>query len=296
MPVMDEKIFVSIASFLDSELRPTVERLLCNAKNPENISVFVFSQNEDDAHPELDSLFSKYGGSLNYTKINYRDTRGVCWVRAEILKNLSDEYKYYLQLDSHMAFAEEWDAVLIEDYQKALETVGDCIYTVYPPGYDYVGDDVVLDVVPHIPRIPIYVEGKPTKFLPREVDSLRTSLFGKPYGSKSFWFSGGFVFGYSSHFIETPYDPNFFFDGEEQSMSLRLFAKGVTLLSPPRPCIYHYYKMDKKIYVHDVKSFNEYYQKADERIKEFFTFQIDGEFGVSPDIIYRWIIASRDLR
>lgn len=296
MSAMTDKLFVSIASFLDTELRPTVERLLSTAKYPENISVFVFSQNEDDAHPELESLFSKYGGTLNYTKINYRDTRGVCWVRAEILKNLNQEYKYYLQLDSHMAFATDWDAVLIEDYQKALDAVGDCIYTVYPPGYDCVGDDVILDVVPHIPRIPIYVEGKPTKFLPREVDSLRASLFPKPHGNKSFWFSGNFAFGFSRYFIETPYDPNFFFDGEEHSMSLRMYSKGVTFLAPPRQCVYHYYKVDRKIYVHDLKLFDEYYKKADARIKDFFTFQIDGEFGITPDVIYRWLTTSRDLR
>jgi hypothetical protein len=296
MPVMDDKIFVSIASFLDSELRPTVERLLSNAKNPENIFVFVFSQNEDDSHPDLETLFSQYGGTLNYTKINYRHTRGVCWVRAEILKNLTQEYKYYLQLDSHMAFAHEWDAVLKEDYQRALNEVGDCIYMVYPAGYHYSGDNLVLDIVPHIPRIPIYIEGKPTKFLPKEVDSFRTSLFPKPHGSKSFWFSGNFAFGHSRYFIETPYDPNFFFDGEEHSMSLRMFSKGVTFLAPPRQCVYHYYKMDKKIYVHDLKLFDEYYEKADKHIHDFFTFQLKDEFGITPDVIYKWIMVSRDTR
>lgn len=293
---MGDKIFVSIASFLDLELYPTVQRLLSQATYPENIHVFVFSQNEDDGHPDLEPLFAQYGGELNYTKINYRDTKGVCWVRAEILKNLSTEYKYYLQLDSHMAFAPNWDAVLIEDYENAISEVGDFIYTVYPTGYDYSGDSVILDNVAHIPRIPIYIEGKPTKFLPKEVDSLRASLFPKPYGSKSFWFSAGFAFGHRRYFIETPYDPNFFFDGEEHSMSLRMYAKGVAFFTPPRQSVYHYYKTDRKIYVHDLKSFDEYYEKADKHIQDFFTFQLKDEFGITPDVIYKWIMASRDIR
>jgi hypothetical protein len=289
-------IFVSIAAFRDTELLPTVERLLSNAFEPSVIYLNVFSQDENNAHPDLQTIVNQYGANLNYTKMHYLDTQGVCWVRSEILKGLTNKYTYYLQLDSHMAFAPYWDKVLIEDYENAHKQIGDFIYTVYPTGYDYIDEVCTLDVTPHIPRVPIYIEDKPTKFLPKEIDKTLLHLFPNPLGHKSFWFSGNFAFGYSRYFIETPYDPNFFFDGEEHSMSLRMFAKGVTFLSPPRPCVYHYYKTDRKVYVHTVNAFDKYYAQADQRIADFFSFNIQGEFGVTPDVIYKWIVTSRDNR
>jgi hypothetical protein len=75
-----------------------------------------------------------------------------------------------------------------------------------------------------------------------------------------------------------------------------MFSKGVTFLAPPRQCVYHYYKTDKKIYVHDLKLFDEYYEKADKHIHDFFTFQLKDEFGITPDVIYKWIMVSRDTR
>lgn len=286
-------IFVSIAAFRDTELLHTVTRLLSNAVNPNNIYLNIFSQ--DETHPDLESIVAQYGGNLNYRKIDYRETKGVCWARSEIQKNLNASFTYYLQLDSHMAFTQDWDSTIIRDYEEAKKVKGSVIFTVYPAGYEYINGEIKLDNIPCIPRIPIYVESKPTKFLPAEADQNLTRLFPSSYGHPTYWYSGNFAFGDSQIFIETPYDPDFFFDGEEHSLTLRLFSKGVKFLTPPNTCIFHYYKTDKKVYVHNNKElFGECYAKASKHIENFFNFRIEGEFGVTPDVIYKWLIASRN--
>lgn len=293
---MDEKIFISIASFMDLELYPTIERLLSTADNPKYLYVFVFSQNEDNAHPDLQPLFNQYEAHLNYVQINYKETKGVCWARAKILQNLTTEYCYYLQLDSHMAFFQGWDTVLKNDYSLAVEKYPKCIYTGYPPGYDYQQNRFHTAPEPFIPRVPIYNPNKISKFETKTVDKLKVDLFSKPYGNKTFWFAGGFAFGYSNLFLETPYDPNFFFDGEEHSMTLRMFQKNICFLVPPRPYIFHYYNKDKKIYVKDLPDFIYLQNKANAYIELFMSSKIEGEFGIQPDTIYQWLIASRDER
>lgn len=293
---MEKILFVSIASYRDTELEPTVERLLSNAKEPQNIHLHVISQDLDNAHPDLEILTKKYGSNLDYLKINYKDTKGVCWARSEIQKKLNPSFSYFLQLDSHMAFGKHWDFFIIEDYEKAKKQKGQILFTVYPTGYEYdLHGNLVLDSPLCIPRIPIYVEGKPTKFLPFETNTHLMMLFKSEIGYPTYWYSGNFAFGDAQIFIDTPYDPDFFFDGEEHSMSLRLFGKGVKFLTPPRNYIYHYYRTDKKVYVHTDKTlFAECYAKADKHIDDFFNFRIEGEFGVTPDVVYKWIMASRD--
>lgn len=126
-------IYIQIASYRDPDLVNTISDLVKNSSGKHKLRVGVIDQycEEDnfyDIEKDFKKLKSKHS-TLDYEKINYRDTKGVCWVRHLLNKKYKRE-KYTLQLDSHHRFIKDWDLVLIkmlkdlekEGYNKPLLT------------------------------------------------------------------------------------------------------------------------------------------------------------------------------
>lgn len=49
--------------------------------------------------------------------VPWNESRGVCWARAEIMKLWEGE-DFFLQLDSHHRFVQNWDALLIAQAER----------------------------------------------------------------------------------------------------------------------------------------------------------------------------------
>src|SRR5262249_9792080 len=49
--------------------------------------------------------------------VDWKASRGACWARAEIMSRYEGE-DYFLQLDSHHRFAQDWDARLIDQLRR----------------------------------------------------------------------------------------------------------------------------------------------------------------------------------
>lgn len=119
-------ILVSIASYKDSELLPTIKDCISKAKNPERIYFGIceqdeISNNELESIPNLKNLF-----------VYYKDSKGQGWHRNQIYKHLYEGQDYCLMIDSHSRFAEDWD----EKYINALNSRPDkTILTGFPPHY-----------------------------------------------------------------------------------------------------------------------------------------------------------------
>lgn len=116
-------IFVSIAAYEDDLLVNTIKELYEKSKEPQNIFVYIALQYKNP--PNLDNIFK----GQNLTILNYDvDKRpGVARVRyeisQEILKNKDfTDGDYFLMIDAHMNFAENWDLDLIKD-MKHLQNV-----------------------------------------------------------------------------------------------------------------------------------------------------------------------------
>ena len=101
------KIFISIASYRDPELIPTIEDCIANAKLPNNLVFGICRQ----FHPKdkFDNL-KKYKNDPRFKIIDVPHDKapGVCWARSEIQK-LYDDEEFHLQIDSHHRFAKHWD-------------------------------------------------------------------------------------------------------------------------------------------------------------------------------------------
>ena len=114
---MKKTLFVSIANYKDPECLFTVRNLLEKASGDLEIHICVFSQIdlEDRSFDELDSI-----ENVNHVKYDFRKARGVCWARKQCQSYYNNE-DYYLQIDSHILFTENWDRLLLEDHEKALK-------------------------------------------------------------------------------------------------------------------------------------------------------------------------------
>ena len=56
--------------------------------------------------------------------------------------------------------------------------------------------------------------------------------------------SGHFLFGDAKIFIDNPFDPNLYWEGEESTYAARLYCKGIKTVSPPHTYFWHKYESD----------------------------------------------------
>lgn len=235
------KIFVSIASYRDPELKKTLESLISNAKNPENLRIAIAWQHSKE--DEWDDL-SEYDSDPRFDiiDIDHVTSKGVCWARNLIQQRYNGE-EYYLQLDSHHRFEKNWDRTLL-DWLHYLQCVGHKkpILSAYLPGYFPKEDPVGrvnevwgLNIDRFLPEGAVFLR-------PHHVDNWQT--LESPF--KSRFMSAHFIFTIGKFVEEVPYDPNFYFHGEETSLSARSFTHGYDLFSPHRPIIWHEYTREGK--------------------------------------------------
>jgi len=270
-------IYVSIASYMDEELYQTVHSLFSNAENPQRIFVAVFSQ--DDDHPDLQTIFDEFNiKEFIYEKVEREEARGVGYARNQAQKHLSEKYKYYLQVDSHTIFDKKWDTHMTTYYEMMHEYWGKCIISHYPHPYDYNDDGTITLIRNSVPTVKI-IESDNDIF---KFEAKYTDYLGDIYGQETGYFCAGEAFGYSKYFLENPYDPYIYFQGEEQTFSLRFFEKGIKVITPQKCLIFHHYnghKRKRHWESNDDWTFYEDISKA--RLADFFNFDIEDNYGLS---------------
>lgn len=109
----DGKIFCSVASYRDSQCPLTVMDMIRKAKNPEKLVICICQQN---ANIDIDCFNEKdYSpATIKFIGLSDHDARGPCWARYLIQQEWRGE-EYFLQIDSHMRFAQDWDEKCIND-------------------------------------------------------------------------------------------------------------------------------------------------------------------------------------
>lgn len=107
---MDKSIFISIASYRDKQLVPTVLDCIQKCKNPQNIFFGIHWQHDDTENiSDIVNL-----PNVRIEECDWRESQGACWARHSIQKNLYNDENYYLQLDSHHRFIDNWDEHLFK--------------------------------------------------------------------------------------------------------------------------------------------------------------------------------------
>ncbi len=226
-----EKIFVQIASYRDPECTHTIRDMFAKAKYPERVSVAVcwqYKPGEDDALLVIDESYKE---RVAIDLVKSKDSQGVCWARNKLQKFYNGE-EYTLMVDSHMRFIKNWDEELISELKRSPSQKP--ILSNHPAGYippdklDLNARPTVLKVKPFNKMGDIRVSGE---LLDKAPENPLTGAF----------LAAGFIFTLGKFVKEIPYDPNYYFDQEEISLSARAWTHGWDIFSPSKIFVFHYY-------------------------------------------------------
>ena len=230
------KIFVSIASYRDPELLPTLRDLINKAKYPENLVFSIAWQHSTkDVWDTLDEF--KDDTRFKVIDINYADSKGACWARNAVQQNYDNE-EYYLQLDSHHRFIQDWDMECIEMIEQ-LRSLGHKkpLLTSYIPSYDPENDPKGRAQEPWWLTFDRFIPEGAVFFLPAAIPGWKEIT--QPVPSR--FLSAHFIFTLGNWCQEVPYDPELYFHGEEISLAARSYTWGYDLFHPHKIIAWHEY-------------------------------------------------------
>jgi hypothetical protein len=239
--MQNDKIFVSIASYRDPELLPTINNLLEEAKYPNKLVICIAHQfnAEDQFLIDIDQF--RNDSRFNIIDIPYNESQGVCWVRNKIQKEWNDE-GYMLQIDSHHRFIHHWDVELKDtiNYLRAKGTLKPIISSYVPayfPDNDPSGRQEEiwgLNVDRFLPEGPPFLTP----------NTLSKTPLNEPIPGR--FLSGHFIFTLGIFCKEVLYDPYFYFHGEESSLGVRAYTHGYDIFLPHKVFIWHEYTRKNK--------------------------------------------------
>lgn len=253
-----KSIFISIPAYKDSELIPTLRDLFLKSSNQYSIQPHVLLQeSEDQLSNRLREVQSEFGNKVNVVPVNVKNSRGPCWARHWLQQFITHQ-DYYLQLDSHHRFIQDWDRHMIDQLNlcppKSLLTGYPAPYfppNEYPPHHvptKLIGvrfdNDGIIDIEG---SVPILNQDKPVE---------------------GFLLAGGFILAPIDLCREVPYDPEIYFKGEEVSLAVRVWTNGWNIYHPSRILLYHYYtRVDGTKHWEDDPTWVELDTKSKNRIK-----------------------------
>jgi len=229
-------IFISIASYRDKELVPTVLDCISKSKYPENLFFGINWQRDDTENIDSISQLS----NIKIEEYDWRESKGACWARHSIQKNLFEDQDYYLQLDSHHRFIQNWDEHLFDLYNTASTQSDKPIVGTYGTTY-WPEKNEPLKNEPY--RINTF------ESFGTDGDLISKPIFIKKHKQlaekqkliKARLLSGHFIFCKSSFLHDCMYDPNLYFRGEELTLSARAYTHGYDFFHPTHTVIWHEY-------------------------------------------------------
>ena len=236
-------IFISVASYRDTECDSTITDIFKKAKEPEKIFIGICQQNKSKSENCLKNIDDKYKSQIREDNMPYSEARGPTWARY-ICSHLWDGEEYFMQIDSHSRFLPNWDEKVKKIYKMCPP--GKNILTHYPPNHNKY-KELLKDPSPisftctsHFKdNFHIISEAK-------VVSTKKTEPMITPY------VSAGFIFSTSDLLQEVPFDPYlpYLFQGEEILLSSRIWTNGWNMYNPHEAIITHYYKREKQGHPH----------------------------------------------
>ena len=243
-----DSIFVSIASYRDSECIKTIEDLFIKSRYPQRITVGICQQNAPEDPDCLSSpSLAPYLNQIKIIRLSHYEAKGPMYARALIEQNLFNDEMFYLQIDSHMLFVPHWDIKMIE--QLALCPSENPILTTYPHDFDRLGRKHL--VLPNGQRKslnsmpPTFIRfrefHKKLHFSEQE-KNIFADFPDRPY--PSLLWAAGFSFTLGKLIHQVPYDEfcDYVFVGEEMLMAIRYYTHGWDFFSPSINLVYHLLK------------------------------------------------------
>lgn len=262
------KIFISIASYRDPELLPTIRDCIANAKKPENL-IFSIAWQRDEKETLAEFAKDK---RFKIIDIPYQESKGTCWARSRIQENYDGE-KYHLQLDSHHRFTKHWDTECIRMI-KALQAKGHKkpLLTGYISSFNPSNDPAERINTPWKMNFDRFIPEGAVFFLPASIDDYKDRTLPVP----SRFVSAHFIFTLGKWIEEVPYDPFYYFHGEEINLAVRSYTWGYDLFHPHKVIAWHEYtRRGRTKHWDDITGWGDLNSNSHARNRKLF--EMDGE-------------------
>ena len=236
-------IFISIASYKDPLLVSTIFSAYNNAENKNDL-IFSICDQSDNGIRVNEIAFSD---QIHYDHVDPVFAKGPCWARHRA-QSFFNEEDFFLQVDSHTLFAPEWDSIFIEQLEKISANQENDEYFKKPIITSYPRSFKVLDFEKGL--FELNTGDKYTQVITYKKDSLfLKGSFSRQNGiptkhndiTHAILMAAGCIFTRGSFVKEIPYDPNYYFYGEELSMALRAFTSGYSFFHIPDAPLFHLY-------------------------------------------------------
>jgi hypothetical protein len=237
--ISDQTIYVGIASYRDPMLFSTIQDASEKAHRPQNLRFGVVEQ--EVAQQRLKKAECGTPAPIRYLGIDPSESRGACWARA-LGMTLYENEDWYFQIDAHMLFEPGWDQKLIEETQRCMEHGPKVILSSYPNGFTIRAGK----------RVPIVTTCKVLghALLPDQTMQMQDPLLSFSAVSvdsdvpvRGFHLAAGCLFTRGEFVRQVPYDPQIYFQGEEQTLAVRAFTHGWDIWHPAGLPIYHLYNV-----------------------------------------------------
>ncbi len=200
----NDLIFVQIASYRDPELVPTIKDMIAKAKHPEKLTFGICWQKDETEN--LDEFIDN--PNFRIETYHYSESQGLGWAR-NITNKLYRGEKYTLQIDSHHRFVQDWDAMILEDYDQALSVAKKPIISTYCTPFDTALPIEKASPVPCLMSQYEFSNDKLLMSMPHYIGDYekRTKII------RARTLSGHFFFVAGKFIEEVPYDPDIYFGG-----------------------------------------------------------------------------------
>ena len=229
-----ETIFISCASYRDIACSQTIEEIYSKASDPSRIYVGICEQNNDDSTESCtrDSMAGLYQDNIRKKNIPYTEAKGPTYARY-LCSTLYNNETYFMQIDSHSKFEQNWDTIIIEQWKELHDKYGvqKPVLSNYPASQDAEKNSQV----PVICRSSFNEDSIPTFISVLKEPKPSGEYYPTPFASGGFLFMKG---------LEVKFDPNLphLFTGEEILYSARLYSHGYDIYAPRVNILYHHYE------------------------------------------------------
>ncbi|KAB8313460.1 glycosyltransferase [Erwinia endophytica] len=240
-------IFVSIASYRDAELIPTLNDIIKHSSGLYSLNIAVCWQDDGDIALFLKEgmllneqqqqgdhdlyIFNYHGAHIQILNVHYFLSQGVCWARS-LCEKLYNEEDYFLQIDSHCRFIKNWDKEMVSMLTQLKKQSSKPVLSSYPPGYEPGDDSTKKNVVNRL----VF-----RRFSRDNILQLTSIYFKDSAPLRGSYLAGGFIFAEGSFVTDVPNDPQIFFEGEEIAMAVRSFTHGYDIWYPHKVLLWHFY-------------------------------------------------------
>jgi hypothetical protein len=244
------KIFVSVASYRDKLCKKTLESIFSNAEFPQRIFIGICQQNASDDSDCTDfnsEILKSFSNNIKTIRISHLEAKGPCVARYWC-STLWNGEEYFLQADSHILMAKNWDTKAINMINEIKTTTSSQkpLLSHYVKAYEEYDQPNPEN---HVPRMcqSFFNDRGMISFLGSENIPIDNHTYIQtPY------IAGGFMFVESKFLQEVPFDPHldYLFVGEEILMSIRAWTSGYDIYTPSENLMFHLYtrKNDNKIW------------------------------------------------